>query len=68
MISDGRSKVEAVVPVLGALSDDAAANVRTWLLGVAEHVAEAAKDKGGSEKVSPAEAAAIEELRTLLGG
>jgi hypothetical protein len=68
MISEGRSHVEAVVPVLRALPEDAAANVRVWLLGVAERVAGASKDKGGSEKVSPAEAAAIEELRTLLAG
>jgi hypothetical protein len=68
MISDGRAHVEAVVPVLRELPEDAAANVRAWLLGVAERVAAASKDKGGSEKVSPAEAAAIEELRTILAG
>ncbi|MDZ4045664.1 MAG: hypothetical protein U1E32_07790 [Rhodoglobus sp.] len=68
MISEGRSHVEAVVPVLRALPDDAAAHVRAWLLGVAEHVAKASKDKGGSEKVSPAETAALEELGILLAG
>ncbi|MGR2751950.1 hypothetical protein [Agromyces arachidis] len=68
MISTGRSYVEGVLPVLHALPEEAAANVRAWLLGVAEHVAGAAKDKGGSDKVSPAEAAAIDELRTLLAG
>jgi hypothetical protein len=66
MISDGRAKVEGVLPVLRELPADAADQVRAWLLGVAEHVAAAAKDKGSKEKVSPAEAAAIEELRTLL--
>ncbi|WP_217275156.1 hypothetical protein [Microbacterium hominis] len=68
MISTGRAYVQGVLPVLRALPDDAAANVRTWLLGVAEHVAEASKDKGGSDKVSPAEAAAIDELRAILAG
>lgn len=66
MTSEGRANVAQVLPVLRSLPADAAVNVRTWLLGVAEHVAEAAKDKGGSDKVSPAEAAAIDELRALL--
>jgi len=68
MISEGRAHLAPVVPVLQSLPADAAANVRAWLLGVAQNVAEASKDKGGSDKVSPAEAAAIEELRTMLGG
>ncbi|WP_353809504.1 hypothetical protein [Agromyces sp. SYSU T00194] len=68
MVSTGRSYVEGVLPVLRALPEDAAANVRGWLIGVAERVAAASKDKGGSDKVSPEEAAAIEQLRILLAG
>ncbi|WP_297081423.1 hypothetical protein [uncultured Demequina sp.] len=68
MISTGRAYIDGVLPVLASLPADAAENVRTWLLGVAQNVAEASKDKGGSDKVSPEEAAAIDELRTLLAG
>jgi len=68
MISTGRDYVQGVLPVLASLPAEAAENVRTWLIGVAQNVAEASKDKGGSDKVSPEEAAAIAEVRTMLGG
>lgn len=67
-VSEGRSLVEEALPVLASLTPDAADQVREWLLGVAEKVAAAAKDKGGSEKVTEAEAEAIRDLHTLLAG
>jgi hypothetical protein len=68
MLADGRRRVEEVVPVLAELTPEAADQVREWLLGIARKVAEASKDKGGSDKVSEAEAGAIEEIRGLLHG
>ena len=68
MLADGRRRVEEVVPVLAELTPEAADQVREWLLGIARKVAEASKDKGGSDKVSDAEAKAIEEIRGLLHG
>jgi hypothetical protein len=68
MREDGRRRVEEALPVIGQLAPDAADQVRGWLLGIAQKVAEASKDKGGSEKVSDAEAGAIEDLRRLLHG
>jgi hypothetical protein len=66
--ADGRRRVEEVVPVLSQLDPEAADAVRSWLLGIAEKVANASKDKGGSDKVSEDEARAIEEIRGLLQG
>jgi hypothetical protein len=68
LLADGRRRVEEVVPVIAQLSPEAADQVRGWLLGIAEKVAGASKDKGGSDKVSEAEARAIEEIRGLLDG
>jgi hypothetical protein len=68
MRADGRRRVEEALPVIAQLPAEAADQVRGWLLGIAQKVAEASKDKGGSEKVSDAEAAAIEDLRGLLHG
>ncbi len=65
-VSEGRALVEEALPVLTALPPDGAEPVRQWLLRVAEKVAAASKDKGGSEKVTEAEAGAIEDLRILL--
>jgi hypothetical protein len=66
MVADGRRRVEEALPVLAELPADAADQVRRWLIGIAEKVAAAAKDKGGSDNVSEAEASAIAELRGLL--
>jgi len=68
LLADGRRRVEEVVPVIAQLSPEAADQVRGWLLGIAEKVAGASKDKGGSDKVSEGEARAIVEIRGLLHG
>ncbi|WP_402464835.1 hypothetical protein [Isoptericola aurantiacus] len=64
--ADGQRLVESALPTVAQLPPDVAEQVRAWLIGIAEKVAGASKDKGGSEKVSDAEAAAIEDLRRLL--
>ena len=68
MLADGRRRIDEVLPVLAQLTPEAADAVRSWLLGIAEKVANASKDKGGSDKVSEDEARAIEEIRGLLHG
>jgi hypothetical protein len=66
--ADGQRLVEEALPVIAQLPPDAAEQVRGWLLGIAQKVAQASKDKRGTEKVSEAEAEAIEDLRRLLHG
>lgn len=55
------------LPVIAKLDDEGKAQVRHWLIGIAERVAAASKDKGDKVKVSPAERQAIAEITALLG-
>jgi len=55
------------VPVIAGLDDEGKVQVRHWLIGIAEQVAAASKDKGDKVKVSPAERQAIAEITMLLG-
>ncbi len=76
-----KTKEEALAAATGKLHDVAvlvdakagadAAGYKTWLAGLAQHVAEAAKEGGflgfGGEAVSAAEAAAVTAIKTSLG-
>lgn len=63
----GLRELRGVLPVLAALPPDQADQVRTWLIGIAEHVAAAATDRGGGAVVSDAERAALAEIGGVLG-
>ena len=39
-----------------------------WVLGIARHVAESAKELGSDTRISPKEAAALEEIERILRG
>lgn len=76
-----KTKADALAAATGKLHDVAvlvdakagadAAGYKTWLAGLAQHVAEAAKEGGflgfGGEAVSAAEAAAVTAIKTSLG-
>lgn len=63
----GKSEIKAILPLLETLDTDSRNQINGWLVNVAKRTASAAKDKGGDQKVTEAEQAAIEELTATLG-
>jgi len=55
-----------VLPVLGQLPDEAANQVRAWILGIAAQVAEASHDAGEAEEISAAERRALDAISNVL--
>ncbi len=62
----GLEQVADVLPVLGELPDEAANQVRAWILGIAAQVAEAAHDAGETEEISGAERRALDAISGVL--
>ena len=63
---DGRQILVAFAPTLVGLPDDAAGQVREWLLAIAERIAGAARDRFRGAKVTEEERQALAELRRFL--
>jgi hypothetical protein len=62
----GLEQVAGVLPVLGQLPDEAADQVRAWILGIAAQVAEASHDAGETEEISAAERRALDAISNVL--
>src|SRR6478735_12597995 len=62
----GLEQVAGVLPVLGQLPDEAADQVRAWILGIAAQVAEASHDAGETEEINAAERRALDAISGVL--
>jgi hypothetical protein len=62
----GLAQVSGVLPVLGRLAPEAADQVRSWILGIAAQVAEAAYDVGQNEEISATERRALDAISGVL--
>ena len=63
---EGAAILAAVAPTLAGLPEDAATQVRTWLLACGERLAATSRDEFGGERVSADEAEALAALRAFL--
>ncbi len=63
---DGSQILAAVAPTLAGLDEDAAAQARTWLMGIGARIANASRDDFRGKKVSDDERLALDQLATWL--